>query len=291
MEKTCTSWSWMTRQWFAKRRQAILSTNSRVKVTVAADPLIAWAKDAKGTARRRHYRPRNAAHGRRDFHSKNHVGNAYAGCGLLPPAARGNELPACALEEGAVEVITKRKVGVREFLHESAVTLVDAVWSASQAQVRQRPRMAAVPRLTVDAVLPRKSKVRGPAVPNGLIAMGASTGGTEALRVFLTAMPTDCPPIVIVQHMPEVFTRAFAERLNKECAIEVEEARDGDRLQPGLALIAPGKIVNPCSSIAPPETSSSKLSMGRWFRAIVPVLTSSFARWHLPRAQRRLASS
>jgi two-component system chemotaxis response regulator CheB len=70
--------------------------------------------------------------------------------------------------------------------------------------------------------------------------VGASTGGTEALRVFLTAMPTDCPPIVIVQHMPEVFTRAFAERLNKECAIEIEEARDGDRLQPGVALIAPG---------------------------------------------------
>jgi two-component system chemotaxis response regulator CheB len=155
-------------------------------------------------------------------------------------AARGTELALRALEEGAVEVITKPKVGVREFLHESAVTLVDAVWSASQAQVRQRPRMAAVPRLTVDAVLPRKSKVRGPAVPNGLIAVGASTGGTEALRVFLTAMPTDCPPIVIVQHMPEVFTRAFAERLNKECAIEIEEARDGDRLQPGVALIAPG---------------------------------------------------
>ena len=100
--------------------------------------------------------------------------------------------------------------------------------------------MATVPRLSADAVLPRKAKVRAAGAPNGLIAVGASTGGTEALRVFLTAMPTDCPPIAIVQHMPEVFTRAFAERLNKECAIEVEEARDGDRLQPGLALIAPG---------------------------------------------------
>ncbi len=76
--------------------------------------------------------------------------------------------------------------------------------------------------------------------PNGLIAVGASTGGTEALRVFLTAMPADCPPIVIVQHMPEGFTRAFADRLNKECTIEVEEARDGSRLQTGKALIAAG---------------------------------------------------
>jgi two-component system chemotaxis response regulator CheB len=60
------------------------------------------------------------------------------------------------------------------------------------------------------------------------------------LRVFLTALPTDCPPVVVVQHMPEGFTRAFADRLNQECGIEVTEARDGDRLQTGLALIAPG---------------------------------------------------
>ena len=100
--------------------------------------------------------------------------------------------------------------------------------------------MAVVPRLTTDAVLPRKIKSRSAVTPNGVIAVGASTGGTEALRVFLTAMPTDCPPVVIVQHMPEGFTRAFADRLNKECAIEVEEARDGSRLQTGKALIAPG---------------------------------------------------
>ena len=220
--------------------QAILSTNRIVKVNVAADPLIAWGKmlkDPPDVVITDLEMPRmDGVTFIRKIMSE--MPTPVVVCSGL--AARGTELALRALEEGAVEVITKPKVGVREFLHESAVTLVDAVWSASQAQVRQRPRMAAVPRLTVDAVLPRKSKVRGPAVPNGLIAVGASTGGTEALRVFLTAMPTDCPPIVIVQHMPEVFTRAFAERLNKECAIEVEEARDGDRLQPGLALIAPG---------------------------------------------------
>ena len=220
--------------------QAILSTNGRVKVNVAADPLIAWVKMQK--------EPPDVVITDLEMPRMDGVTFIRKIMSEMPTpvvvcsglAARGTELALRALEEGAVEVITKPKVGVRDFLHESAVTLVDAVWSASQAQVRPRPRMPAAPRLTADEVLPRKAKVRAAAVPNGLIAMGASTGGTEALRVFLTAMPADCPPITIVQHMPEVFTRAFAERLNKECAIEVEEARDGDRLQPGLALIAPG---------------------------------------------------
>jgi two-component system chemotaxis response regulator CheB len=100
--------------------------------------------------------------------------------------------------------------------------------------------MVVVPRLTADAVLPRKSKPGSASFLNGVIAVGASTGGTEALRVFLSALPTDCPPVVIVQHMPEVFTRAFADRLNRECEIEIAEARDSDRLYPGRALIAPG---------------------------------------------------
>jgi len=220
--------------------QGILTTNSRVKVTVAADPLIAWVKMQK--------EPPDVVITDLEMPRMDGVTFIRKIMSEMPTpvvvcsglAARGTELALRALEEGAVEVITKPKVGVREFLHESAVTLVDAVWSASQAQVRPRPRMPAVPRLSADEVLPRKAKARAAAVPSGLIAMGASTGGTEALRVFLTAMPTDCPPIAIVQHMPEVFTRAFADRLNKECAIEVEEARDGDRLQPGLALIAPG---------------------------------------------------
>jgi len=222
--------------------QAILTTNSRVKVSAAADPLIAWVKMQKA--------PPDVVI--TDLEMPRMDGLTFIRKIMLEMptpvvvcsglAARGTELALRALEEGAVEVITKPKVGVREFLHESAVTLVDAVWSASQAQVRPRgkPILGAVPRLTADAVLPRKGKPGGAGSPNGVIAVGASTGGTEALRVFLTALPTDCPPVVIVQHMPEVFTRAFAERLNKECAIEVEEARDGDRLQTGLALIAPG---------------------------------------------------
>ncbi len=222
--------------------QAILSTNRRVKVSAAADPLIAWAKMQK--------EPPDVVV--TDLEMPRMDGLTFIQKIMLEMptpvvvcsglAARGTELALRALEEGAVEVITKPKVGVRDFLHESAVTLLDVVWSASQAQVSSRPRlgMTAVARVSVDAVLTRNSPSCRAETPNGVIAVGASTGGTEALRVFLTAMPTDCPSIVIVQHMPEVFTRAFAERLNKECGIEVAEARDGDRLRIGRALIAPG---------------------------------------------------
>jgi two-component system chemotaxis response regulator CheB len=223
--------------------QTILSTNRKVKVNVAADPLIAWMKmqkEAPDVVITDLEMPRMDG---LTFIRKImlEMPTPVVVCSGL--AARGTELALRALEEGAVEVITKPKVGVRDFLHESAVTLLDAVWSASQAQVRPRPIVGA-PRLMADrraaAVLPRKSRPHGAELPNGVIAVGASTGGTEALRVFLTALPTDCPPVVIVQHMPEVFTRAFAERLNRECGIEVEEARDGDRLETGRALIAPG---------------------------------------------------
>jgi len=222
--------------------QAILSTDRRISVKAAADPLIAWGKMQKD--------PPDVVITDLEMPRMDGVTFIRKIMAEMPTpivvcsglAARGTELALRALEEGAVEVITKPKVGVRDFLHESAVTLLDAVWSASQAQVRPRPRpaLAPVPRLTADAVLPRKSKPRSASATTGVIAVGASTGGTEALRVFLAALPTDCPPVVIVQHMPEVFTRAFAERLNHECAIEVAEARDGDRLHTGQALIAPG---------------------------------------------------
>jgi len=218
--------------------QAILATDRRINVKAAADPLIAWGKMQKECP---DVVITDLEMPRMDgltFIRKimEEMPTPVVVCSGL--ATRGTELAFRALEEGAVEVITKPKVGVRDFLHESAVTLLDAVWSASQAQIKPRP--IAVPRVNADAVLPRKSKSLCSAPPTGLIAVGASTGGTEALRLFLAALPTDCPPVVIVQHMPEVFTRAFAERLNKECAIEVAEARDADRLQNGRALIAPG---------------------------------------------------
>ncbi len=219
--------------------QSIMATDRRIEVKAAADPLIAWGKMQKEPP---HVVITDLEMPRMDgltFIRKimAEMPTPVVVCSGL--AARGTELALRALEEGAVEVITKPKVGVREFLHESAVTLLDAVWSASQAHLRPRP-MIAVPKLTADAVLPRKSKSQNAAAPNGVIAVGASTGGTEALRFFLAALPVDCAPVAIVQHMPEVFTKAFAERLNRECGIAVAEARDGDRLQTGQALIAPG---------------------------------------------------
>jgi two-component system chemotaxis response regulator CheB len=226
---------------------AILTTNRMVKVNVAADPLIAWGKMQKD--------PPDVVITDLEMPRMDGVTFIRKIMAEMPTpvvvcsglAARGTELALRALEEGAVEVITKPKVGVRDFLHESAVTLLDAVWSASHAQIARRSRPALPPaaqvmspRLTADAVLPRKRKPHSAAAHTGVIAVGASTGGTEALRVLLAALPTDCPPVVIVQHMPEVFTHAFAERLNRECAIGVQEARDGDPLQAGHALIAPG---------------------------------------------------
>lgn len=222
--------------------QAILTTDSRIKVSTAADPLIAWAKMQKEAC---DVVITDLEMPRMDgltFIRKIMAESPTPIVVCSGLAARGTELAMRALEEGAVEVITKPKVGVREFLHESAVILLDAVWSASQARRRAGPVLAPVRRLTADAVLLHKAERYSATPTDTIIAVGASTGGTEALRVFLTAMPTDCPPIVIVQHMPELFTRAFANRLNSECAIAVKEAEDGDALRPGQAFIAPGNL-------------------------------------------------
>jgi two-component system chemotaxis response regulator CheB len=222
--------------------QTILGTDRRINVRAAADPLIAWGKMQK--------EPVDVVITDLEMPRMDGLTFIRKIMAEMPTpvvvcsglAARGTELALRALEEGAVEVITKPKVGVRDFLHESAVTLLDAVWSAAQAQIRPRPRLVVTPapRIMADPAVPRNGKLNGAGAHSKVIAVGASTGGTEALRVFLTALPTNCPPVVIVQHMPEVFTRAFADRLNQDCSIEVQEACDGDRLRAGQALIAPG---------------------------------------------------
>ena len=150
-----------------------------------------------------------------------------------------------ALEAGAVEIICKPQIGVSQFLQDSHERLRLVVKSAAAAKPgRAKARLEAncsAGRLTADAVLPPRPMNAGiPRTTERIISIGASTGGTEALRDILCAMPEDCPAIVIVQHMPEQFTAAFARRLDSLARISVREAADGDRLLRGKALIAPG---------------------------------------------------
>jgi len=148
-----------------------------------------------------------------------------------------------ALELGAVEIINKPKVGTKQFLEESSIQVCDTIIAASM--VRVKPIMPgskiAAPKLTADAMLamPRKSRAMAETTDK-VVAIGASTGGTEALRIFLETLPPDAPGIVIVQHMPENFTTAFAKRLDTLCKVTVKEAENNDTVLRGRALIAPG---------------------------------------------------
>jgi two-component system chemotaxis response regulator CheB len=120
------------------------------------------------------------------------------------------------------------------------VTMVGAVRAAAQANVR-RLAPAVKPKLTADAILAGPGPTQAMhETTDKVVAVGTSTGGTQALEVMLSALPRTVPGLVIVQHMPEKFTAAFADRLNSICQIEVREAKHGDRVIPGRALIAPG---------------------------------------------------
>lgn len=158
---------------------------------------------------------------------------------------KGAETTMQALAAGAVHVVTKPKIGLREFLLDSSNDLVAAVKSAAQAKLGNLARKAepacAAPVRAEPSSSARVAKSGAlTKTTERIVVIGTSTGGTQALETVLTALPRVCAPIAIVQHMPEKFTAAFAQRLNGLCAIEVREARNGDRLLPGLALIAPG---------------------------------------------------
>lgn len=144
-----------------------------------------------------------------------------------------------ALELGAVDVITKPNLGTQEFLLESRITICDAVKAAAHVPVH---RLLPKPerKLSADAVLAKAASRPSFETTQKVCVVGASTGGTEALAEFLTGLPMNAPGVVVVQHMPEQFTRTFAERLDSLCRISVKEAETNDVVSPGCALIAPG---------------------------------------------------
>lgn len=151
---------------------------------------------------------------------------------------QGAALTLEAFSAGAVAVFTKAKLGVRQHLQTIACQLVRAIREASQARTKVVRPASPPPFVNITApALPPHTLLQ---TTDRVVAIGTSTGGTMALENILTQLPQDVPGIVIVQHMPEKFTAAFAERLNGLCAIEVREARQGDRVLQGCALIAPG---------------------------------------------------
>ncbi len=168
-------------------------------------------------------------------------------CSSLTEA--GSETLLQALEAGAVDVILKSKIGAADSLADDAVRIREVVKSASHARLGNmrratsglRPGREAPPqKLTADAMLPPPTGRAMAKTTEMVVCVGASTGGTEALREFLEALPANAPGMVIVQHMPEKFTAAFAKRLNGLCEVEVKEAVDGDPVLRGHVLIAPG---------------------------------------------------
>jgi two-component system chemotaxis response regulator CheB len=162
----------------------------------------------------------------------------------------GSETLMQALAAGAVDVILKPRIGVTAELIEDRAHICEVVKGAAQARLGRvrplqgdrAPAAAPAPKLTADAMLPPPVSRAMARTTEAIICMGASTGGTESLREVLEVMPGDAPGIVIVQHMPEKFTEAFARRLNSLCQMEVKEAENGDTVLRGRVLIAPGNL-------------------------------------------------
>ncbi len=153
-----------------------------------------------------------------------------------------------ALSAGAVTVITKPKIGLKQFLNEAANELLAAIRMAAKANVKRLAARAESPKTpvvaprknTADVILAPASEKAMTRTTEHVVAIGCSTGGTQALQQVLSVLPAVCPAVVIVQHMPPSFTAAFAQRLDGLCKITVREAKNNDRVVPGCALIAPG---------------------------------------------------
>ncbi|MGE8719751.1 protein-glutamate methylesterase/protein-glutamine glutaminase [Leptospira terpstrae] len=151
----------------------------------------------------------------------------------------GSDTAMLAMSLGACDIITKPKIGLKDFLNESTIELTDAVMAAAAVSLKALPTLSNQKQFTVK--LDKKQDISQLQATEKIVAIGTSTRGTIALEEVLTKLPRDkTPGIVIVQHMPEKFTETFAKRLDSICEISVREAKDGDRVVRGLALIAPG---------------------------------------------------
>jgi two-component system, chemotaxis family, protein-glutamate methylesterase/glutaminase len=147
---------------------------------------------------------------------------------------RGSEITMRALELGAVDFVTKPKISIQTGMREYTELITEKIRAASRARIRARTVQSGPPIVQLSAL-------RSPLISSEkLIIIGASTGGTEAIREFLMQMPSDCPGILIAQHMPEGFTSSFAKRLDSLCKITVVESQGNERVLPGHAYIAPG---------------------------------------------------
>ncbi len=160
---------------------------------------------------------------------------------------RGADVTMRALELGAVDFVAKPKIGVADGLRLLAEDITDKVRIAAKATLRRAPAPAPAPRPTqpgglADVPAPRPPASVGRLSTEKIIFIGASTGGTEATKEVLMQLPADCPAVVITQHMPPGFTKSYAARLDGLCRIRVAEARDGERILPGHAYIAPGGL-------------------------------------------------
>lgn len=160
-------------------------------------------------------------------------------------AIEGSDSILKALAYGAVDIITKPRLGTRGFLEESRILIEDSVRAAAASRV-VKPRTtvaeAPQPKLNADSVIPLAKTRILTETTEKVVVVGASTGGTEALKTLLMDLPEDAPGLVIVQHMPENFTRSFAARLDELCRIRVKEASNGDTVLRGQALVAPGNL-------------------------------------------------
>ncbi|MBU2511795.1 chemotaxis response regulator protein-glutamate methylesterase [bacterium] len=159
-------------------------------------------------------------------------------------SGKSSETAVKALEYGAVDVIYKPYIGAKIFLEEAKITICDAIKAAAQAGARPNRRIAQpikpAKKLSADAILQKATSKAMIQTTEKIVVIGASTGGTEALRVYLERLPVDSPGTVVVQHMPENFTSAFAQRLDSICQVTVKEANNNDSVVPGRVLIAPG---------------------------------------------------